>query len=149
MGNRQDIRVILGSLRYKSAPNTTLLFNVPLIQTAKENVEFDRNINIELEQVFDDERQSSDIIRPTCKFSLLFQNAYSGFTNYPPFENNLYYLNSASAAALQCLSGATTISWTGFPQYNEFAFIRTDYNVSGYTQPPNEHLNFIPNVFMA
>ena len=144
MGNRQDIRVILGSLRYKSAPNTTLLFNVPLIQTAKENVEFDRNINIELEQVFDDERQSSDIIRPTCKFSLLFQNAYSGFTNYPPFENNLYYLNSASAAALQCLSGATTISWTGFPQYNEFAFIRTDYNVSGYTQPPNEHLNFIP-----
>ena len=144
MGNRQDIRVILGSLRYKSAPNTTLLFNVPLIQTAKENVEFDRSIDVDLEQVFDDERQNSDIIRPTCKFSLLFQNVYSGFTNYPPFENNLYYLNSASAAALQCLSGATTISWTGVPQYNEFDFIRTDYNVSGYTQPPNEHLNFIP-----
>ena len=76
MGNRQDIRVILGSLRYKSAPNTTLLFNVPLIQTAKENVEFDRSIDVDLEQVFDDERQNSDIIRPTCKFSLLFQNVY-------------------------------------------------------------------------
>ena len=85
MGNRQDIRVILGSLRYKSAPNTTLLFNVPLIQTAKENVEFDRSIDVDLEQVFDDERQNSDIIRPTCKFSLLFQNVYSGFTNYHPF----------------------------------------------------------------
>jgi len=144
MGNRQDIRVILGSLRYKSAPDTTLLFNVPLIQTAKENVEFDKSLDVNLEQVFDNERQNSDIIRPTCKFSLLFQNAYSGFTNYPPFENNLYYLNADSAAALQCLSGATTISWTGVPQYNEFDFIRTDYNVSGYTQPPNEHLNFIP-----
>ena len=130
MGNRQDIRVILGSLRYKSAPDTTLLFNVPLIQTAKENVEFDKSLDVNLEQVFDNERQNSDIIRPTCKFSLLFQNAYSGFTNYPPFENNLYYLNADSAAALQCLSGATTISWTGVPQYNEFDFIRTDYNVS-------------------
>ena len=37
MGNRQDTRVILGSLRYKSAPNTTLLFEVPLVQTAKDN----------------------------------------------------------------------------------------------------------------
>ena len=68
MGNRQDIRVILGSLRYKSAPDTTLLFNVPLIQTAKENVEFDRSLDVNLEQVFDNERQNSDIIRPTCKF---------------------------------------------------------------------------------
>jgi hypothetical protein len=144
MGNRQDTRVILGSLRYKSAPDTTLLFNVPLIQTAKENIEFDRNIDVNLEQVFDDERQKSDIIRPTCKFSLLFQNAYSGFTNYPPFENNLYYLNSSTAAAAACgLGNPDTISWTGLPQYNEFDFIRTDYNVSGYTQPPNEHLNFI------
>jgi hypothetical protein len=94
--------------------------------------------------VFDDERQNSDIIRPTCKFSLLFQNAYSGFTNYPPFENNLYYLNSDAAAFAQCQGNANTVSWTGVPQYNEFDFIRTDYNVSGYTQPPNEHLTFIP-----
>jgi hypothetical protein len=144
MGNRQDTRVVLGSLRYKSAPDTTLLFNVPLIQTAKENIEFERNIDVNLEQVFDDERQKSDIIRPTCKFSLLFQNAYSGFTNYPPFENNLYYLNSAAAAVAQCRGNASTVSWTGVPQYNEFDFIRTDYDVSGYTQPPNEHLKFIP-----
>jgi hypothetical protein len=143
MGNRQDTRVVLGSLRYKSAPDTSLLFNVPLIQTAKENIEFERNIDVNLEQVFDDERQKSDIIRPTCKFSLLFQNAYSGFTNYPPFENNLYYLNSTAAAVAQCTGNASTVSWTGLPQYNEFDFIRTDYNVSGYTQPPNEHLNFI------
>ena len=54
MGNRIDTRVVLGSLRYKSAPDTNLMFNVPLVQTNKENVEFDRNINIDLQQVFDD-----------------------------------------------------------------------------------------------
>ena len=100
MGNRQDTRVILGSLRYKSAlkkRNTTLLFEVPLMQTSKENVEFDKSIDVNLEQVFDNERQKSDIIRPTCKFSLLFENSYSGFTNYPPFENNLYYLNAEAS----------------------------------------------------
>ena len=36
MGNRIDTRVVLGSLRYKSAPDTNLMFNVPLIQTNKE-----------------------------------------------------------------------------------------------------------------
>jgi hypothetical protein len=78
MGNRIDTRVVLGSLRYKSAPDTNLMFNVPLVQTAQINVEFDRNIDVSLEQVFDDERQKSDIFRPTCKFSLLFNNSYTG-----------------------------------------------------------------------
>jgi hypothetical protein len=145
MGNRQDTRVILGSLRYKSAPDTTLLFEVPLMQTSKENVEFDKSIDVNLEQVFDNERQKSDIIRPTCKFSLLFENSYSGFTNYPPFENNLYYLNAEASAIASCgLSNPLSVSWTGLPQYNEFDFIRNDYNVPGYTQAPNQHLNFVP-----
>lgn len=142
MGNRNDTRVILGSLRYKSAPDTTFGFKVPLIQTFKENIEFDRNINIQLEQVYDDERQKASTFRPTGKFTLLFKNSYSGFTNYTPFENNLYYLNASVAAIAQCTSGST-ISWTGLPQYNEFDFVRTDYNVVGYTQPPNNHVTFV------
>lgn len=144
MGNRLDLRVVLGSLRYKSAPNTNLLFEVPLVQTTKEVIEFDRSIDIGLEQVYDDERQASDVFRPSGKFTLIFKNSYSGFTNYTPFENNLYYLNAEAAAKSQCTVGATNVSWTGLPQYNEFDFIRTDYNVSGYTQPPNEHLVFVP-----
>jgi len=144
MGNRQETRIILGSLRYKSAPDTNLMVNVPLIQTSKENVEFDRNINIDLQQVFDDERQSSDTFRPACKFTLLFQNAYTGSTNYTPLENNLYYVNEKVSALNQCSSTPQSVSWSGFPQYNEFDFIRTDYDVTGYTQPPNQHLVFIP-----
>ena len=45
-------------------------------------------------------------------------------------------------AALQCQTNANAVSWSGLPQYNEFDFIRTDYNVSGYTQPPNNHISF-------
>lgn len=143
MGNRNDLRVVLGSLRYKSAPNTNLFFQVPLKQTFKENTEFDRSIDIDLEQVFQNERQESDTFRPTAKFSLLFKNSYSGFTNYPPFENNLYYLNSQQAAVAQCLGGnPNAVSWTGLPQYNEFDFIRNDFDVTGYTQSPNEHIIF-------
>jgi hypothetical protein len=142
MGNRIDTRVILGSLRYKSAPDTNLMFNVPLVQTAQLNVEFDRNIDVNLEQVFDDERQKSDIFRPTCKFSILFSNSYTGSTNYVPLENNLYYVNEIVAAKLNCPINPL-IMWSGFPQYHEFDFIRSDYNAIGYTQPPDNHINFV------
>jgi hypothetical protein len=143
MGNRKDTRVILGTLRYKSAPETTLSFQIPFVQTAKENVEFDRNINISLAQVFDDERQASSVFRPTAKFSMLFKNSYTGTSKYEPFENNLYYVNTANLAKLQCEQGATKVDWGGFPQYNEFDFIRNDYNIPGYTIPPNNHLTFV------
>lgn len=148
MGNRNDMRVILGSLRYKSAPDTNLFFQTPLEQNAKELTEFDRSLDIGLEQLYDDERQKSDIFRPVGKFSILFQNAYSGQTNYPPFENNLYYLNAQSAAVAACSSlSPSSVIWTGLPQYNEFDFIRNDFNVSGYTIPDslgNYHLIFVP-----
>jgi len=148
MGNSNNIRIILGSLRYKSAPNTNLFLQVPFLQTQKELDEYDRTSNVQLEQVFDDERQRSDTFRPTCKFSFLFKNKYSGTTNYVPFENNLYYINAEVAAAAQCQFGSTT-TWSGYPQFNEFEFIRNDYNVSGYTipsgntNPPIVHINFV------
>ena len=145
MGNRKDNIVVLGSLRYKSASNTTLGYKIPFVQTVKENIEFDRSINISLAQVFDNERQKSTIFRPVAKFSILFKNSYTGTTNYPPFEDNLCYVNSAEYAKQQCdpATGPGAVSWGGFPQYNEFDFIRNDNNVVGYTQPPNNHLSFI------
>jgi hypothetical protein len=107
--------------------------------------EYDRSVDVALEQVFDDERQKSDLFRPTCKFSLIFKNNLSGTTNYEPFENNLYYINAEVAAAAQCQYGTST-AWSGYPQFNEFDFIRNDYNVSGYTIPSGNtppHINFV------
>ena len=80
--------VIKPDLRYKSAPNTNIFLQVPLKQTEKENVEFDRSIDVNLAQIFDDERQKSTVFRPVCKYQLLYSNSYTGTTNYTPLENN-------------------------------------------------------------
>jgi hypothetical protein len=146
MGNQKDLRVVLGSLRFKSASDTNLSFQVPLVQSEKQLTEYDRSYDFNLEQVYDDERQVSTLFRPTAKFTILFQNKYSGFTNYVPFEDNMYYINTKEAKSLQCSPGNNpdSVSWTGYPLFNEFDFIRNDYNVQGYTQPPNQHLIFVP-----
>lgn len=138
-----DIRIVLGSLRYKTATDTDLSIPTPLVQNSKNLQEFDRSIDVNLAQLFDDERQKSTTFRPVCKFQLLYENAYTGSTNYPPLENNLYYINENVSLLQQCNASAGAIAWQGFPQYHEFDFVRSDYNVSGYTQPPNNHINFV------
>ena len=138
-----DIRIVLGSLRYKTSTDTDLSIPTPLVQNSKNLQEFDRSIDVNLAQLYDDERQKSTTFRPVCKFQLLYENAYTGSTNYPPLENNLYYINENVSLLQQCNASAGAIAWQGFPQYHEFDFVRSDYNVSGYTQPPNNHINFV------
>ena len=138
-----DIRIVLGSLRYKTSANTDLSIPTPLVQNSKNIQEFDRSIDVNLVQLFDDERQKSTTFRPTCKFQLLYNNSYTGTTNYVPLENNLYYINETQSTLSQCDVNPNNVYWQGFLQYHEFDFIRSDYSVSGYTQPPNNHINFI------
>lgn len=147
----QSTKIIKGSLRYKSAPETNFSVNLPLYQNQKETVEFDRNVDISLEQVYSEERQQSTIFRPTTKFTLIFKNEYTGSTIYQPFKNNLYYTNAIKNTIATFPGGNypppgipnLTIPWDGYPQYFEFDFIRTDNNVIGYSKPPNNHINFI------
>jgi hypothetical protein len=147
MGNVNNINIVLGSLRYKSAPDTDLLLQVPLLGNQKLLTEYLRSIDINLNEVYQNERAKSDIFKPACKFTILFQNSLAGRTNYIPFENNLYYLNAEEATINECFSNSPSVSWTGLPQYNEFDFIRNDYNLSGYTQPIGirpPHVQFVP-----
>jgi hypothetical protein len=141
MGIDDSTNIVLGSLRYKTSPNVSMFVNVPMEQTQKELVEFDRSVDLNLQQVFLDERERSNIFRPVTKFTFIFKNQYDGLTNYPPFRNNLYYSNAINNAILA--SSNPSISWQGFPQYFEFDFIRNDNNNVGYTQPPNNHLTFV------
>ena len=142
MGNSNDTRIVLGSLTYKGASNTDIGLNIPFVQTSKENVEFDRSLDINLATLYDNERQQSTNFRPSCKFAILFKNSYTGYSNYERYEKTLSYINEDAAAKLNCPTNSN-VSWSGFPQYNEFDFIRTDYDFSGYTQPPNEHILFV------
>ena len=144
--------IIESTQRYKSAPLSDQQLNVPFAQTMKELVEFDRTVDLSLLAVFDEERQASSIIRPVTKFTILFENAYTGSTSYPPFRDNLYYTNELENTQAYFPTGNFTQSppqpanpnlpWDGFPQYPEFDFIRTDNYVSGYTFGNGRHLNF-------
>ena len=127
MGIDNSTNVVLGSLRFKSSQDQGVFANVPLEQTVKEIVEFDRNVDLNLETVFDDERQESTIFRPICKYSLIFKNEYTGSTTYEPFKNNLYYSNAINNAVSMITLPNTP--WEGYPQYFEFDFVRTDNNV--------------------
>lgn len=149
MGNTNETRIVLGSLRFKGSPNTDLSIPFSLDQVGKQQIEYDRTADINLEQVFQNERENSNLFRPTGKFSIIFKNSYSGATigipPYKPFEENLYYLNAIEAVTERC-NGNTNFPWGGFPLYNEFDFIRTDYAVSGYTIPSGTtppHIQFV------
>jgi len=141
MGIDDTSNIVLGSLRYKSSQDKGVFLNVPLEQTSKEIIEFDRNVDLNLETVFDDERQESTIFRPVCKYSVIFKNEYTGTTTYTPFKNNLYYTNAVNNAVSTITNPNTP--WEGYPQYFEFDLMRTDNNVFGYTQGPNNHINFV------
>jgi hypothetical protein len=147
-----EIRIVLGSLRFKTSTNTDLSIPTPLIQNSKNLQEFDRSIDVNLAQVFDNERQKSTTFRPVCKFQVLFDNSYTGSTNYEPLENNLYYINETELTIKQCGLPLSAVTWQGFLQYDEFDFIRSDYSVSGYTLPipsiipggdPQVHVDFV------
>ncbi len=72
--------IVLGSLRYQSAPDTDIGLKVPFIQSSKNGIEFDRSADVNLQQVYDDERQSSTLFRPVSKISLI-----STLTIFPSF----------------------------------------------------------------
>ncbi len=112
--------IIPASLSYQSAPKVDQKVTVTLEEKQQQITEYDRNATISLENVFESERQASRIYRPTFKINYLYSNTLTGTTNYTPFRNNLFYVNS--------LESTQTNIWKGFPQYYEFDFYRPDIN---------------------
>ena len=110
--------IIPGSLQYKSAPFVDQEISLSLTEQSQQITEYDRSQSISLAQIYDDERQSSTIFRPTFKVNYIYSNAYTGTTNYTPFINNLYYVDP--------IISKTNNIWKGFPQYYEFDFYRPD-----------------------
>lgn len=146
MINNESASFLKGSLRYKQSTEKDIQLQIPLSGKLKELDEYQRQISINLAEVYNNERQKSTLFLPTCKFQLLFSNAYTGVTAtlsnpYPPINNNLYYVNSEATKQLQIIA-PNTIQWPGFPQYNEFSFIRNDYGVEGYTTGNDSHVEF-------
>jgi hypothetical protein len=113
--------LIPSSQRYKGAPALNEELTITLQEQSQEITEYDRTSTLSLAQVYDDERQTNTIFRPTFKVTYLYDNTYTGNTTYLPFQYNLYYTDPISSKQ----SGI----WRGFPQYYEFDFYRP--NVGG------------------
>jgi hypothetical protein len=120
--------IIPSELQYQSAPSVDQKLTVSLEESPKTLVEYDRNTNVSLAQVFEDERNDSSIFRPTFKFSYLYENTLTGTTSYLPFQYNLYYVDNENST----VSGI----WKGYPQFFEFDILRTDVD--------NQHINYKP-----
>ena len=73
--------IIPSSQQYKSAPAVDQDIDISLNQKTRLLTEFDRSASINLEQVFDDERQACTVFRPTFKLTYLYGNTLSGTTN--------------------------------------------------------------------
>jgi len=108
--------IIPSRLRYASAPAIDEELSISLEEKNQEITEYDRSVTLSLAQVYDDERQSCTVFRPTFKITYLYENAYTGKTDYLPFQYNLYYVNPESSISNN--------SWKGYPQYYEFDFFR-------------------------
>jgi hypothetical protein len=150
MSDLGKIEFLKGSARYQRAPEKSISLQLPLSGKQKEIDEYQRNLSVNLADVYDMERQASTLFEPTCKFQLIFSNAYSGVASsglgiYRPFNNFLYYANPTQTKADQ-VSSVSEIPWPGFPQYNEFNFIRTDINVLGYTLGTGSHQTLEPSL---
>jgi hypothetical protein len=110
--------IIPSGLQYRSAPLVDQEISLSLEQQSQQITEYDRSQSISLAQIYDDERQSGTIFRPTFKVNYIYSNTYTGTTSYVPFRNTLYYVDP--------ITSKSNNIWRGFPQYYEFDFYRPD-----------------------
>ena len=112
--------IIPSSLAYQGAASVDQEITIGLDQQSQLITEYDRNSTVSLAQVYDDERQTSTIFRPTFKVTYLYANTYTGSTSYLPFQYNLYYIDAEASSFNN--------NWKGTPQYYEFDMYRPDIN---------------------
>lgn len=115
-----DLRIIPSKLRYKSAPSVDQQIAFSLNEESKQITEYDKNVTVSLAQVYSDERNSSQKFRPTFQINYLYDNPYTGTTQYVPFRDFLFYFKAEETFN----SG----NWFGYPQFYEFDFFRPKVN---------------------
>lgn len=129
----QNYLVVKPDLLNAAAPQTDININTQLNESQSQLIEYDQTSNISLITIFDNERQASNIFRPTFKINYVYENNIIGYCPNPSWENyqnNLYYTNQLVSLVSQ--------QWSGLPSYQEFEFIRTDVtNTQLNTQPFN------------
>jgi hypothetical protein len=106
--------ILLPSKRYFKADDQDLNLSVKLENDETLLREGDKDIVLNLADLFNEERNKSVNYKIYGKIKMVFRNMYNGYTDYVPLLKNLY------------LCGDGTGDKLGFVPYNEFAFLRND-----------------------
>jgi hypothetical protein len=129
--------ILLPNKRYFKAEEQDLNLNVKLENDETLLREGDKDIILNLAELFDKERNESKNYKIYGKIKMVFRNMYSGHTDYTPLLKNFYLVNDGT-------SQNTNDSTIGFVPYNEFAFHRNDV-VREVTKPSSGSIVGIPN----
>jgi hypothetical protein len=141
MPSIDEFKLLKTSKRNKITPDLDQELKIGLNQDFQQQVEYDRTKDLNLSDLYQNERQKSTVFRPLNKITFLFDNVYTGNCIYTPYRNNLFYTDAIQDAITN--QSNPNNPWKGYPQYSEFQFIRTDNNVNGYTQGAGAQIQFV------
>lgn len=146
MANVQsDITIVLPREQFKGSVDRTLSIPIELGGDRKQLIESDRSKNVSALEESEKERAASNIYRIGGKITQIFANTLFGSTEYNGFKNYLYLFNPVNTLENndilfnnngERVVDTFNLKWSGFPQYSEFNFIRTDAD--------NPHLDYKP-----
>lgn len=105
--------IILPTKRNANADIEDINIRVDLNEEKTLLREGDRNIILDINELFNKERNESNRYKIHGKIKMIFKNMYSGTTTYDPLLKNLYLIGN-------------NVGSGGYLPYNEFAIIRND-----------------------
>jgi hypothetical protein len=108
----ENKKIILPTKRFAKADDEDLNIRINLNEKRNLLREGDKNIVLDIDELFNKERNNSKNYKIHGKIKMVFRNMYSGTTSYEPLLKNLYLIDDDGPE--------------GFLPYNEFAFLRND-----------------------
>ena len=116
MENKKEI--LLPSKRYKKADEQDLTLNIGL-ETSQTLLRIgDKDIILDIDKLYDKERNESNKYKIYGKLKMVFRNMYSGDTSYDYLQERVYLNGNGD--------GSDNPTLAGFLPYDEFAFLRRD-----------------------
>jgi hypothetical protein len=107
--------LVLPNKLYERAPDQNLSLRINFDESKNLLREGDRDVVLDVSEQFNKERNECKNYKIFGKVRMVFRNTYSGDTTYSPLQRNLSLSDDGSNS-----------DWTGFINYNEFAFLRND-----------------------
>jgi len=107
-------QIILPTKRFANSDAEDVDIRINLSEEKNLLREGDKNIVLDINELFNKERNESVRYKIHGKIKMIFRNMYSGTTSYEPLLKNLYLVGDGTGEAV------------GFLPYNEFSLLRND-----------------------